>query len=112
MGAPELAVPYKLTYIGLREARVNHDQVRDYIQTNSGGGWLIDATESNHDGIYNVLSWTGRYKRLMFDGSVQNRTYQKVDCNGPDGHVEPCTTQMLLFTDPDDKIRKWILSTS
>jgi prepilin-type N-terminal cleavage/methylation domain-containing protein len=103
-----LVVDYKSTFIGQRECRVNDDVVRQWVEPGTNGGWLIDMTMSDlpeNGGHFGIMNATGRYRRLMYDGSVGFKTLSDSECA-----LGPCRVPEALFFDPDEDYKSWLKS--
>jgi prepilin-type N-terminal cleavage/methylation domain-containing protein len=104
-----LEATYRLSFPGLREFGVPDYLIDDVVQQDMAVGWLVDLAPS--DNIpeiepYLSSSLTGRYRRLLLDGSVQWRHHQLVNIRkgGPKGWMP-----IMLFADVDEP---WVISKS
>lgn len=101
--------PYRDSFVGLGLYRMREEILRDYIFDSPGGGWLLDFSETQRSEVMNPMTWDGRYRRLQFDGAVVTRPFIKFRCE-LEGEMVPCARPEMLFTDPDERMRKWVES--
>jgi hypothetical protein len=82
------------------------------VRTGPGGGWLLEFSLSeNRYGVMDPMTWTGRYRRLTFDGSVVTRAFTNDDCGEKvleKGVEVPCRVPSTMFRDVDEEYRAWV----
>lgn len=106
--SPDLAIPFKCSYIGMREYQVG-GEADDWIYANSSGGWLVDMNGMEPGHLPMLNDRKGLYSRLRFDGSVVKRSIQMLDCVEV-GKAAPCFMPMTMFVDVDERLRAWAKS--
>jgi prepilin-type N-terminal cleavage/methylation domain-containing protein len=102
-----LDVPYKLTFVGWREFALPKEITEDVMQRDMSVGWLVDLAPSENipeEEPYPPAALTGRYRRLLLDGSVQWRAHGLLNLRpgGPKGWAP-----IMLFADVDEQ---WLIS--
>lgn len=105
-----LHVPYKNSYVGLREYQIPQTMIDRFLIPRESGGWLIDCTDSQQVGLYDPVVWSGSYRRLQYDGAVVTKHFVYGIGIGPEGKPAPMRTPILLFVDNDEEIKQWLLS--
>ncbi|CAN5456811.1 hypothetical protein BH11ARM2_BH11ARM2_17500 [soil metagenome] len=99
---PSRIAPFKSSYPGLREQLITDIMWEKYIRGQSGGGWLVDVTDSvipAGDDVQPLDLWEGTYRRLLYDGAVVVRTFRSGAGKLPDGKKSPFRSPEMLFTD-------------
>jgi type II secretory pathway pseudopilin PulG len=66
-----LKTKYRRTYIGFYDFGWDARKWGECTSDESQVSWLISLTPANYDPRFSIANATGRYRRLMIDGSVQ-----------------------------------------
>jgi prepilin-type N-terminal cleavage/methylation domain-containing protein len=108
--AGSLLVPYKSSFIGLREYGIGKRDTERWLTPDADGGWLIDATPADPtDAPFGTdpVFWRGRYRRLLFDGSVRSKSIGEL--SGKIGKERwNVRSPLLLFMDPTERFLQWV----
>ena len=99
--AMNLVVPYKNSYAGPREYRLDPEEYAKWVTTDRAGGWLLDFSGAKRGLGRDYLSASGTYHRVLFDGSVVTRGFIDLECQDSAKIGSPCRTDIALFLDPD-----------
>ncbi|MEZ0324742.1 MAG: type II secretion system protein [Fimbriimonas sp.] len=99
-------IKYPVTFAGPMEFTWDMAVYRRHIENQPGAGWLVNLVDCQTKRETDATSCRGRYQRLMFDGSVQNRTQGAIPLLAEDGVLyEDVIHPILFFVDGD---AKWI----
>jgi prepilin-type N-terminal cleavage/methylation domain-containing protein len=99
--AMDLVVPYKNSFAGPREYRLDPEEYAKWVTTDRAGGWLLDFSGAKRGLGRDYLSASGTYHRVLFDGSVVTRSFVDLECRDSAKIGSPCRTDIALFLDPD-----------
>jgi type II secretory pathway pseudopilin PulG len=103
-------VPYRSSYIGLRELGFPYTWLDKYVKGKDGAGWLVSLTGTNHQDADHWNSWfTGTYRRVCLDGSVQVKKHEPVSISTLSGST-PVEHDFLLFVDGTNEWKRKFIS--
>jgi type II secretory pathway pseudopilin PulG len=98
MSSGVVSTAYKMSYVGPLEQGWPYEYFEAHILPTRGAGWLVNIVECKPlQGKY-LAGATGRYQRLMLDGSVQNRVQHGITVED-DGKVVDGVHPILMYVD-------------
>lgn len=90
---------FRNSFPGIYEYQVPNDIVVKWINEERGGGWLVSLTRSKPTEYFQIIGpFTGRYSRLLFDGSVVSRNHTTVLNN----EGQKVWSPVFLFVDGEE----------
>lgn len=107
-----LVVPYRSTYVGLREFGFPYAWVGRYLKDRDSAGWLVSLTTTKHSDpdTWNSM-YSGTYRRVCLDGSVQVRRHTQVMIPSINGDA-PAQHDFFLFADGTNEWKRKFISGS
>ncbi len=108
----DLLVPYRSSYIGLRELAFPSAWIGKYLKDKPGAGWLVSLTTIQHSDPEHWNSmYSGTYRRVCLDGSVQVRTFAPVMVPSING-AAPAQHDFFFFVDGSTEWKRKFISGS
>lgn len=108
----DLVLPYRNSYLGLREFGFAPKMIDDSLKGAPGAGWLVSITTTLRRDPKKWSTWyTGGYRRVMLDGSVQARSHEPVPLATMSGKTT-AEHPFFLFRDGSLEWKKRFLSGS
>jgi|GEM_PF-2391053 len=108
----KLIVPYRSSYLGLREFHYPREYLDKYLKHEPNGGWLVSLSPTVlHDRSRYESWWSGTYRRLLLDGSVRTEQHQPVSIESVTGH-EMAQHPLFLFVDGSQQWKRKLISGS
>ena len=108
----KLPVSYRSTYIGLRELAFPYAWVGKFLKDKPGAGWLVSLTTiKRSDPDHWNSMYSGAYRRVCLDGSVQVRTYTPVMVPSING-TAPAQHDFFFFVDGSNEWKRKFISGS
>ena len=99
-------VPYRLSFVGQREARINEEIVDRFILTNPTGGWVVDLMQARKGNLPDYSDAKGRYRRLQYDGAVGWRPFVNLEALDTP-RLGLARSSVTLFVEPSEEFKAW-----
>jgi type II secretory pathway pseudopilin PulG len=100
LSKPVPAPGYRVSFVGLAEMGFDMQFANKHLHDAKGVGWLVDLLDCEPR-AGSLAGATGRYRRLLLDGSVQRRV-QKAISFSDDGQSGMATHPLTFFIDEDE----------
>lgn len=108
----KLIVPYRSSYLGMRELGFPYKWVDAYLKSKPTDGWLVSLTSTKRSDAHHWNSmYSGTYRRVCLDGSVKELPHLRFTVNTVSGEAA-AQNDFFLFADGTNEWKRKFISGS